>query len=925
MAPPVAEPSTLWIQWRGQDPTSWIQVDVRSVSVRAAFALLDEPPEPGTQGLFEARAPDGKVLRRGVCRVVFVREGVGAGLELRRSVSSAGSHSSPPPAYEPVPPSSHFRRPKSDEASRASTPKPRERDTFRPPEKAPARADAVGAVPDRPRGPDVPEPQAPEPRAPLEPDVPTAAELPGLDVGDLDLDLGPASGFGSAPPDGLELDLHGSPEANGAPEPIELDEDPWDPPPSEPEITGRPGTAPAVSESDLGIDLDVDLDLTPPSRPRPPRAVDESAAGSGDPSPGLPLSPSDEPPTSDRVRRPPPTLDDLPPDPGLPSLDEYPLPDADLPEPDAPESLQPAPLFENYERAVSESQRPPGLDEGRVSEPPPGEPTDEQAVQIETRTHGRGTTEGFAIGIDLGTSNTCASIVQNGSARVIPTRYGTHTVPSVYARVGHRVLVGEPAVKRMVLDPGETIYGSKRLIGRAYTESVAFDYQPYFAYRLAETRDHRFGAAIDGEVVSFEEVATALLEEVRDVASRHLGGPIDRAVITVPAYFTEVQREAVRRAARAARIMVDQLVPEPTAAAVAFGHRSARKGNFVVFDLGGGTFDISVMTAKDGDFEVLAIGGDPFLGGIDVDDMIANYLLEELHREIRERIEPTPQQLARLREVAEECKRGLSVQETFAIFLKHFTTVDGRPVDLKATVSRRTLEQIAEPFVQRLLEITRETVAAAGLEPDDVHELLLVGGMSRMPLVHDHVEALFHRRSDRKINPDEAVALGAALLASRIREVHLIDVLPLSIGIAGEGRRFLRLVPRNTSLPTTKSFVVRTERDLQTRYELPLYQGERRDATRNEYLGTLVIEGLAPRDAGRTIDVELQLDDQAVLSVVARDGVTGSPLQVCLSRDVSATEAQESHDEYSGAQESDDERLASPLGRFFRKVRGLFG
>jgi len=750
-------------------------------------------------------------------------------------------------------------------------------------------------------------------------------EIPGLDVGDLDLDIGPGSGFSSKPPSELELDLDLD-EPPGAPEP----EPPRSSGRGSSEIVGHPGPLLGAPEStsDNGIDLDAELDRGPPSG-LPNIDLDVPDVGS---LPPIDLD-GDETLRHDRApspRRAPDALPAIPPNPALPTFDDgfEPADDgADLDLPTFEDPREPPPAFENYERAVSDSQRPPGFDpERRPSVPPPGPPSgDQDPVRIETRTRGRGATEGFAIGIDLGTSNTCASVVLDGVPQVIPTRYGSHTVPSVYARVGHRVLVGEPAVKRMVLDPGETIYGSKRLIGRAYTDSVAFDYQPYFAYQLTETRDHRFGASINGEVVSFEEVATALLEEVRDVASRFLNGSIDRAVITVPAYFTEVQREAVNRAARAARIMVDQLVPEPTAAALAFGHHSARKGHYVVFDLGGGTFDISVMRASDGDFEVLAIGGDPFLGGIDIDDMIANYLLEQLHREVRVRIEPTPQQLARLREVAEECKRGLSVQETFAVSLNHFCEVDGKPRDLNATVSRPILEELAGPFVSRLLEITRETVTAAGLAPDDIHELILVGGMSRMPLVHQHVEAFFHRRADRKTNPDEAVAIGAALLASRIREVRLIDVLPLSIGIADEGRRFLRLVPRNTSLPTSKSFVVRTEEDQQTRYELALYQGERRDATRNEYLGTVVIEGLAPREAGREIDLELQLDDHAVLSIIARDGLTGSLLDVDFSRDVSATEAKERQNEYAGVDESDDERLASPLGRFFQKVRGFFG
>ena len=935
----VTELATMWIRWHpgSDDETPWTEVEVRTVSVRAAFAFTDAPPPAGTRGLFEVRREDGTVERRGACRVVFVRDGVGAGLELRRAV--APTEIVEARNDEPVPPSSHFRRPPSGGRRRSSPkpppaagapmrqspPPPPERSpsafpTVEPPtpEARPPRRPTPSSHPTLPPSFGGPRPGTPSrPREPALPQPPVPRAFEDARTPDVDYtppasrreSLGPVTD--SARVDSIFPREPALPaEGRGLPDLGPTDLDGLEGERTQSDRAGFGGLATDLPDLDLDLgELDLgELDLDP-SGPAQPRSESDRERDALEPDVDSGL----------------PTLDEdfalsFEEDPGLPpdGAAAFGLPDFEPPAPSAP----PEPEFETYEAQVSEK-----VPRRLSSQPPPGEVSDDAATvaKVATRTRGRGATEGFAIGIDLGTSNTCASIVIDGEPQVIPTRYGTHTVPSVYARVGHRVLVGEPAVKRMVLDPRETIYGSKRLIGRAYTPELAFEYQPYFAYQLAETRDHRFGAAIDNDVVSFEEVATALLEEVRDVASRHLGGPIDRAVITVPAYFTEVQREAVKRAARAARLMVDQLVPEPTAAALAHGYSKTRRGNYVVFDLGGGTFDVSVMRAENGEFQVMAIGGDPFLGGVDIDDMIANYLLEELHREIRTRVDPTSQQLARLREVAEECKRGLSVQETFAVYLKHFATVEGRPVDLACTVSRSVLERLAGPFVERLMEITRETVVAAGLAPEDVHELLLVGGMSRMPLVYAKVEALFHRRADRKLNPDEAVAIGAALLASRIREVRLLDVLPLSIGIAGEGRRFLRLVPRNTPLPMTKSFVVHTERDLQTRFELPLYQGERRDAAQNEYLGTLVLDGMPAREAGRAIDVELQLDDQAVLSVSARDGLTGSALEVHLSREQSASEAHREHDSYTGELEQPAERLGSPLGRFFEKVRGLFG
>ncbi len=439
-----------------------------------------------------------------------------------------------------------------------------------------------------------------------------------------------------------------------------------------------------------------------------------------------------------------------------------------------------------------------------------------------------------------------------------------------------------------------------------------------------ETESHQFGASLKGRIISFEEVAEYLLAEVRDVAEQFLKQPVDRAVITVPAYFGEAQRESVRRAARGARLNVDRIVPEPTAAAVAYGYGAASTQTLVVFDLGGGTFDVSVLRLRDNEFEVLATGGDAFLGGIDIDDLLANALLEQFNAIERTSLEPSPQQLARLRDAAEECKCGLSMQNKFAVHLHHFARVNGEPKDLNAAISRAQLDALAGSFCDRMMAITASTLADCRLSPKEVDEVLLVGGMTRMGLVPERVEQYFGRRPAKRINPDEAVALGAARLAEDGGKVKLIDVLPLSIGVASQGRRFLRLIPRNTSVPTERHFTLHTDENNETTRRLPLFQGERSDATENEYLGTVVVDEIPDGDPGSEIEITFALDEQCFLEISARHLDTNRALPVHISREEGASKALAHLGEYDGPRETTPERDGSALGRFFKKLRSIF-
>jgi len=498
----------------------------------------------------------------------------------------------------------------------------------------------------------------------------------------------------------------------------------------------------------------------------------------------------------------------------------------------------------------------------------------------------------ISIGIDLGTSNICVSRVHQGKPEVMPTRFGSKTIPSVVAiGDGGRPICGDAAAKRMVLYPDQTVYGSKRLIGRAYRNSVAQAYQPHFAWRIVETEEHRFGAQLGDVIISMEEAARLLLTEIHEIAERSLGAPIHQVVITVPAHFNEVQRQTVRRAAEAASLRVARIVNEPTAAAVAYGFNRKEEKCLAVFDLGGGTFDFSILNVRNNSFQVIATGGDNFLGGFDIDEIVAEYLISEFERDERTRLDLTPQQVARVREAAENAKRTLSVQQRINVTLPQFAIVNGEPKDLAVTVERDFVEDATVPLVERMVEICGGVMKNAGIHETGIDEVLLVGGMTRMPYVQLRVETFFGKKPSRRVNPDEAVALGAALLAEESDPVVLGDVLPISLGIPTGSGTFLRLLKANMPVPAERSFVVTTNRDNQTEYSLPIFQGESDNITENEYLGTVVVSGIPEGPKGfYSYELCLKLDEQCILTVAAKDQSTGEPQDVDLDRTRSVAE-----------------------------------
>jgi molecular chaperone DnaK len=532
---------------------------------------------------------------------------------------------------------------------------------------------------------------------------------------------------------------------------------------------------------------------------------------------------------------------------------------------------------------------------------------------------------GVIIGIDLGTTNTCASYVVDGRPQIIQSRTGTNTIPSMITfdpdGTSH---VGQRAADRQILYPLRTVYGSKRLIGRTYRAELAAQLQRHFAYPLAEAEGQRFGVRIDDRVISMDTIAARVLEEVRSTAEAHIGKPVEAAVITVPAYFSEVQREAVRRAAREAKLVVHRIVNEPTAAAVAYGQKQEKKARVAVWDFGGGTFDFSIVDVTDGQIEVVATGGDNFVGGSDFDDLLASHLLGEFQRMEKVDFDPEPQQIARLREAAEIAKRSLSVETDAVVDLPEFTRDPKR--NLRVEITRQRFDELTQSLIKRTVAIASEVMAARSIAPKDVDDVLLVGGTTRTPAVQRAVADLFQRRPSKRINPDEAVALGAALLADEIGSSStptLLDILPMSVGYGVSGLRFSPIVPRNSRLPTSREITL--DADLLGAVAMPIFQGESTDVSRNEYLFSAIVEDRSLWEKGR-VTLKVSFDEHCVMAVESRDARTGRALATRLDRTRPVEEILRELGKYDGPAAAETWRLPeSKLGKVFGKLFKLFG
>ncbi len=519
---------------------------------------------------------------------------------------------------------------------------------------------------------------------------------------------------------------------------------------------------------------------------------------------------------------------------------------------------------------------PPTLSSAPTAATPPSAPAFELPTEEPKRT-------GPVIGIDLGTTNSCAAFVRQNKPGVLPSREGHNTVPSIIAfNTRGRLVVGHPAKGQMLTNPRQTVYGAKRLLGRPFESPVVQEIRDRFAYEIAAGDHGEAAVRLGDRVYSLQQLSALILREVREVAQNQLGQPISRAVITGPAYYNDNQRQAVREAGRLAGLHVERILNEPTAAALAYGFGRKLRQRVLVYDLGGGTFDASVLELKDTVYEVISTGGDTFLGGIDFDHSIVEYLLEQFRQAQGFSFQGDRVALQRVQDAAERAKCALSERSEVRVHVAFLMMQEGKPVDLDVKLTREKLVELTAGLVDRTLQVCAEVLDAKGLGPKDIDEVILVGGQSRSPLVHEKISWFFGKQPTKNVHPDEAVALGAALLAHSIggqatEGVQLIDVLPMSIGVGLPGGRFKPVLERNVPLPVAKRYEIATQREDQRELELIILQGGSERAVDNEYLGTLKVSGLPPGPRGTVkVTVTFEVNNECILKVSAREETSGA-------------------------------------------------